>query len=241
MSRVPAALAAAALLALAGPVSAHVTVNPSTAAKGGFAKLAFRVPNERANAGTTKLLVSFPADHPLASVSVRPKAGWTYQVTRTKLATPIQVHGSPVTEAVSQVEWTGGRINPGEFDEFEVSVGPLPENAGTLVFKAVQTYSNGEVVRWIEERTAANPDPDHPAPVLTLTAAGAASPAPHSSASPTASPVVSPTPATSAGDDDGEDEDDDTATAALWFGIGGVVLGALGLLAGLTARRRATP
>lgn len=238
MSRRFALLAGAALAALAVPASAHVSVNPNTATKGGFAKLAFRVPNERGNAGTTKLLVSFPADHPLANVSVRPKAGWTYQVTRTKLATPIQVHGSPVTEAVSQVEWTGGRINPGEFDEFEVSVGPLPENAGTLVFKAVQTYSNGEVVRWIEERTAANPDPDHPAPVLTLTAAGAASPAPHSSAS-HSSPTASPAAVPHAGDES-EDEGDD-ATVALWLAIGGIVLGALGLLAGLTARRRATP
>ena len=54
---------------------AHVTVNPKEAAQGGYAKLAFRVPNERDNASTTKLEVNLPADHPFASVSVRPAAG----------------------------------------------------------------------------------------------------------------------------------------------------------------------
>ena len=36
-----------------GPASAHVTVNPREAVQGGYAKLAFRVPNEKAGASTT--------------------------------------------------------------------------------------------------------------------------------------------------------------------------------------------
>jgi uncharacterized protein len=37
------------------------------------------------------------------------------------------------------------------------------------VFKALQTYSSGEIVRWIQLATPQDPNPDTPAPVLTLT------------------------------------------------------------------------
>jgi uncharacterized protein len=61
-------------------------------------------------------------------------------------------------------------LKPGEFGEFNISVGPLPKDAPSITFKALQTYSNGEVVRWID--IPANGEKvDHPAPVLTLTAA----------------------------------------------------------------------
>src|SRR5262245_23521976 len=108
------ALAAGAALVL--PVTgalAHVTVNPREATQGGYAKLAFRVPNERDSASTTKLEINLPADHPFASVSVRPKAGWTYLVEKTKLDTPITAHDHQLTEAVSKITWSGGQIKPG--------------------------------------------------------------------------------------------------------------------------------
>ena len=55
--RVVAALAGSALILLASalPASAHVTVNPNEAAKGGFAELSFRVPTESATASTVKV------------------------------------------------------------------------------------------------------------------------------------------------------------------------------------------
>ena len=61
------AVTAVAVLGFAAPASAHVTVNPSTATQGGFAKLTFRVPNEKATAGTVKLEVTFPENAPIAS------------------------------------------------------------------------------------------------------------------------------------------------------------------------------
>ena len=54
-----------------------------------------------------------------------------------------------VTEAVSTITWSGGELKPGEFTEFDISVGPLPDDADSLTFKALQTYSDGDVVRWI--------------------------------------------------------------------------------------------
>jgi periplasmic copper chaperone A len=68
---------------------------------------------------------------------------------------------------VSKITWTGGTINPGEFQEFEVSAGPLPEDVDQVLFPSIQTYASGEVVRWIDEPVEGE-EPEHPAPVLTL-------------------------------------------------------------------------
>jgi uncharacterized protein YcnI len=67
-SAVVAALVGGMTLALAGPAAAHVTVNPNTAAPGGFAKVTFRVPNESDTADTTKIEVN-------RSPPTRPPAG----------------------------------------------------------------------------------------------------------------------------------------------------------------------
>ena len=50
-----------------------------------------------------------------------------------------------------------------------MAAGSVPDRPGPLVFKALQTYSSGEIVRWIEVPVAGEPAPDTPAPVLTLT------------------------------------------------------------------------
>jgi uncharacterized protein len=163
--------AAGGLLVLAGTAFAHVTTDPGTASQGGSAKVAFRTPNEEDAAATVKLEVSFPTDHPVPSVLVQPIPGWTATVEKTNLATPIKTDDGQVTQAVSKITWSGGQIAPGQFEDFDVSLESLPSDTDQLVFKAVQTYSNGDVVRWIDLTQAGQPEPDHPAPVLTLTAA----------------------------------------------------------------------
>src|SRR5437868_9231020 len=131
---------------LAVPALAHVTIEPGTAEQGGFAKVAFRVPNERTNASTSTVEVSFPAGHPLASVSVKPVPGWRAKVVETELPRPITTEYGKITEAVTKVVWSGGEIKPGEFQEFEVSMGSLPSNVDQLVFPTTQTYIGGEVI-----------------------------------------------------------------------------------------------
>lgn len=163
------AVAAVAFVALAPMAGAHVTVNPKEAVKGGYAGLAFRVPNERDDSGTTSLEVNMPEDTPITSVRVKPLPGWTYEVEMRTLDEPIERHGSEVTEVVSKITWTGGTINPGEYEDFEVSAGPLPEDADQILFPAIQTYASGEVVRWIDEPAPeGEEEPERPAPVLTL-------------------------------------------------------------------------
>lgn len=173
--RITVLLTAAALpvLLIAGAASAHVTVSSIGATQGGYAKVTFRVPNETDDTDTTKVQVFFPQDQPLASVSVQPQPGWSYRVRTAKLDTPITSDDGEVTQAVSEVVWTAdskaSAIKPGEFEEFNISAGPLPK-APAMVFKALQTYSDGTVVRWIDTSTSGG-EPEHPAPTLALAAA----------------------------------------------------------------------
>jgi uncharacterized protein YcnI len=146
-SRIAAAgvVSGLAVLALSAPAFAHVGVQPEgTAAKGGYAVVDFKVPNERDNASTTKLEVTFPTDHPLASVMPQPVPGWTSEVTKAKPAKPLESHGKQITEVVTKVTWTadGKGVEPGYFQKFPVSIGALPEDADELVFKAIQTCSS---------------------------------------------------------------------------------------------------
>jgi uncharacterized protein YcnI len=224
------AVALVALVVLtASPASAHVTVQPPEATAGGFAKLTFRVPNERPDSGTVGLRVSLPTDHPIANVSVKPKQGWTAAVVPTTLSTPIEVHGEPVTEVVSEVSWSGGEIKPGEFDEFEISVGPLPEGVDELYFPAIQVYASGEEVSWIQVPEAGSDEElDRPAPKLTLEPAeedghggGASAEAASADGSETAS---------ASSDAAGSDSDDALAIAALVIALAALVLAIGGIV-----------
>jgi uncharacterized protein YcnI len=166
-----AALAAAGALAVPAAAQAHVTLQPKTAQAGSFTVLDVRVPNERDKASTVKVDVQFPAG--FASVSYQPVPGWTVKVIKKKLATPVQTDDGPITEGVSRMIWTGsrkgsGKLGLGQFMDFPISV-QVPGKAGDiLTFKALQTYSNGEIVRWIGA-----PSADLPAPQVKVTAATA--------------------------------------------------------------------
>ncbi|MGW0337195.1 YcnI family copper-binding membrane protein [Streptomyces sp. NPDC003011] len=234
------ALAASAVVVLSSPAFAHVSVQPEgTAAKGGYAVIDFKVPNERDNASTTKVEVTFPAGQPLASVMPEPVPGWDIDVTTSKLAKPVEAHGKQITEAVSKVTWTadGKGIEPGFFEKFPVSVGALPEDADQMVFKAIQTYSNKEVVRWIEEQKEGEEEPETPAPVLTLSAAEddhhGASASDDASADETAADTANASAETAAPADTSD-------TTARVLAVVGIVVGALGVAYGVLAGRRRT-
>jgi uncharacterized protein YcnI len=152
---------------------AHVTVKPASAHKGGFEILSFSVPNEKDDANTVQLEIDIPTKNPIAFVSVQPMAGWTITTEKTTLAKPVKTEDGEITQAVSKVTWVAaaGGLNPGEFDLFTISAGPLPTKPNKLVFKALQTYSDGDVVRWIQATAKGAPEPEFPAPTLTLTKA----------------------------------------------------------------------
>jgi uncharacterized protein YcnI len=212
------AAAAAAALALAATASAHVTLNPPEWEAEGFARFAIRVPTERPDASTTKVVVKLPEG--VFFVSFQPKPGWKREVKMAKLDEPVDLFGDKVTERVDTVTWSGGRIRPGEFDEFGISL-RMPSEGEELVFAAVQTYSSGEVVRWIGE-----PDAEQPAPRVKVL------PAAEEEGAAAATPAATPA-APARGEDDGGD--DTLAIVALVCGVAGLAAGLGALL--LTRRR----
>lgn len=235
-----AAVAGASVLLLATPSFAHVTVQAEgEAAKGGYTTIDFKVPNERDNASTTRIEVNLPTDHPLASVMPEPVSGWHAQITRTKLAKPLELEGEQVTEAVTKITWIadGKGIEPGFFQKFPLSVGPLPKDTDQLVFKALQTYSDKQVVRWIEVPQKGQEEPESPAPVLRLTAAGSSS-AGGSTAGAEDSSSDGAGGSTGQAASAGSTSSGGSDTTARVLGIVGIVVGAAGLTYGLFAGRR---
>ena len=218
-----AALAAAGVLAAAGIASAHVTVHPESYAKGATdGLLTFRVPNEEDSAATTKVQVFLPTDHPVLGVLVSPRDGWTAKVTTTKLKTPVKTDDGTITEAVSEITWTGGKIGAGHYEDFDVAFGQLPDDVNQLVFKTLQTYSDGKVARWIEQPAEGADEPENPAPVLKLTAAGEEDGKAPAAASGAESESAAKS---SAGDEKASD------STARGLGVAGLVVGVLGLAA----------
>jgi uncharacterized protein YcnI len=218
MQRKIAAAVAAGTLAAPAAAGAHVTLQPDSAAAGDFTVENVRVPNERDDASTVKVDLQLPPG--FVFVSYAPRPGWTVKVTREKLAKPIQTDDGRIDEEIRRITFTGrgaaGRIGPGQFMDFPLSV-QIPGKPGDkLTFKAIQTYSGGEVVRWIGV-----PGSETPAPVVEVT--GGAS----QQAAPAAAAKV---------------ESDGGASKGL--GIAALAVGILALLVGLGAfalgRRRLT-
>ncbi|WP_329622278.1 YcnI family protein [Streptomyces sp. NBC_01255] len=241
-------IALSSVVLLSGTAFAHVSVQPQgEAAKGGYATVNIKVPNERDNASTVKLEVNFPLDHPLASVMPQPVPGWKAEVTKSKLSKPLELHGKTINEAVSKVTWTadGSKIGPGQFQQFPLSLGQLPEDTDQLVLKAIQTYDNKEVVRWIEEAKEGADEPQNPAPVLKLSAASGDH---HGAAT---SPSASASASASADEKGGHDDkagahEEKTASAsssssdttARILGVIGILVGIAGVAFGVLAGRR---
>ena len=212
-------------LAIAVSASAHVTVSPTSLPQGATAELTFKVPNEESNANTVKLQLQIPTAYPIAQVLAKPVPGWTITEHTVTLAKPLTTDDGTFTSAVDEIDWTGGSIPPGEYQDFQISVDPLPTDTTQLVFKAVQTYSNGDIVRWIDLSTSSVPDPEHPAPVLTLTPASASSAAASAAATTAAAPAGTTTTASSA----------TSSSSSNALAVAGLVLGAIGAGSGIAA------
>ncbi|MEV7396445.1 YcnI family protein [Aeromicrobium sp. NPDC092404] len=217
IARLSAALITVALVGIAGPALAHVTVSTTDAKPGEFGKAVFRVPTESETASTTKLVVTLPEDTPFAFVTAQSKPGWKVTIKEATLDEPTKVGEFELSKAVRTITWeaTGNGIAPSQFDEFALSGGPFPET-GEIAFTAEQTYSDGEVVAW-DEVQKGDTEPEHPAPTLTL-----AEPA----------------------EDDGKaqahthDEGSDSDMTGRWLGGGALVVAAVALVVALRENRR---
>ncbi|WP_308466209.1 YcnI family copper-binding membrane protein [Rathayibacter soli] len=235
--RTVATLGVASALALAAPLaaSAHVRVTPDQATAGSYAVLTFRVPTESATASTVKLEVDFPTTTPFSTVSYQPIAGWQTVVTTEKLATPVKTATATITEAVSKVVWTADAasvIAPGQFQQFSVSAGPVPDT-GSVMLPTHQTYSDGSVVDWNQPTPASGTEPQHPAPTLYINDALPSASGAATVATVATTPTADPTDAAS-----GSSGSSDLQSAGVWVGLGGLALGAIALVVAVFALAR---
>jgi uncharacterized protein YcnI len=231
-------LASVAALATASSAFAHVTANPADQQAGGFTKLEFRVPNERDVPSTT---IDIQIPDGVDFVSVQPVPGWSFEVKRSKLDEPIVAEdGDEVTDRVSEVVFTGGTINAGEFQSFYIGM-KLPANGEVgdyLFFPTLQTYEGGEEVSWIE-KPAEGKDPfslEKPAPFVTLGSADEGDD--KAAASDSGDDAKGDDDKNEDGDESSVSDVEDTAKTALGFGIAALVLAAIGLVTGLRTRTR---
>ena len=219
-----AGLATAGLVAFAGSAAAHITPSADRAPAGSYLTFELRVPHGCGDGNTNKLEVQIPDG--ITSVTPEAVPGWTVERTIEPLDPPLDDgEGGQITERTSVITWTGGPLAHDQLQRFGLSV-KLPDDPGTILFPTIQTCDNGESTSWIEATPAGGEEPEHPAPAIEVTAAtgdghdgdGDAAAAP------------------SAVDDDGDDEDDGATTALAVTGIG---VGAVGIVLGGSALRRA--
>jgi periplasmic copper chaperone A len=206
---------------------AHVTIQPGEWEPGAFATMVVRVPNERDDAETTTVSVQFPENVLTARFQAHPTC--EREVEREALDQPVE----DITERIVSVTWTcDPPIAADGFDEFGLSF-QIPEDAqpgDELLFPAVQTYSSGEVVNWVDP----DPEADTPAPRVTVVA-----PEEEAEAAPTATDQTT-TEETAAVPAVSSDDDDSMATVAMIFGIAGLAAGLIALGVALFRKPKAT-
>lgn len=198
-----AATMAVSMLAFSGIASAHVTVQPAQVQAGTYQVLAVRVPSEEKDINTVKIKVNVPAEINVSRVE--PKDGWKYELERS------------ADNVITSITWTaeGTGLAATEFTDFRVS-GKVADDATQLVWKAYQTYSDGQVVEWVGGDGA-----DKPASVTTVTPAAAEG---DSHGAGTAATTT--------------ESDDSDSNTPLILSIVAVVLGAASLLVSLTRKKR---
>jgi len=233
MKRVVAAVAVyCGVLLTPMAAQAHISLHPNTIPAGAFVTLDVRVPGEQEGAYVRKVDVLFPQG--FTAVNFENVPGWTTHIIEAKLTTPTTKDGETIDTEVSQIVWTWtgplGRVSNGQFIQFPLSLAiPTDATGKALEFRTVQTYSNGQVVHWIDPSLTA----EHPAPRINVTAKGGviediagdeAGPAAGQTGGGPSAPATTPAVAKST-----------SSGASKGLSIAALIVGALGLLAGSTA------
>jgi uncharacterized protein YcnI len=212
------AVLVATIVATATPAFAHVEVEADKAqALAENVTISFDAESESNTLGITALRVVLPEgiDPTDVSYAEGPK-GWK------------------LTASDDGYTVKGPAVTPGKNAVYSVTVRQLPDE-DELVFKTLQTYSDGRVDRWIEVPQDGAAEPESPAPVLKLTAAkdGAASVSSSPSESAAATPSTDDVSGTepSAAPAAAATQEDSGLSAGAWVGIaaGLAVLAAAGV------------
>jgi uncharacterized protein YcnI len=158
-------------LAFAGPACAHVTIEAQEARVGAAFKAVVRVPHGCDGSATTAIRVKIPDG--VIAVKPMPKPGWTLETkTGPYGKTYAHFHNAKLSEGVTEVAWSGGKLLDAHYDEFVFTsfMSRDLEAGKTLYFPVVQECEKG-VHRWIEI-PAGKPGEhlDEPAPGVKLLA-----------------------------------------------------------------------
>jgi hypothetical protein len=206
------AMAGFAVLGLAGPAFAHVEVSADKKTAGAEnVTLTFNGEAERDDAGIKSERVVLPQGiDPSAVTLVKAPAGWTF------------------TQGPDGFTVGGKALKIGQDAVWKVKIAKLPDGQTRLSFKTLETYSNGEIDRWIEIQQPGQDEPDHPAPLLVLkpgpsTAPTTQSPAPSAEPS-TAAPVAA---GTATAISQVQTSDDGGSTWWIWLLVAVVVVAVL--------------
>lgn len=135
-------LASCALLGLAAPAAAQVSIVPGSVKGGSTETFAFRLANQRTDTQSNRLEIVFPQSPPIAFAEVKPARGWTAKINPRPLDPPQQSGDRLISQVVGSIVLEGGEVGPGQFEQFLVTLGPLPEQ-GDLVLDTVQGYTSG--------------------------------------------------------------------------------------------------
>jgi len=217
------ALGAGTLLALVPAIaaSAHVSASATSTVAGSSSVVTFSVPHGCEGSPTLQVRIDIPESVP--SVSPLVKAEWSVEKTIVELDEPREGgHGEQITERVASVVYTalGEGLPDGYTDTFALSLRlPDGEPGDVVEFPAFQVCADG-TAEWVGEDV----------PSITLTAATDTPPAAED-------PEDSRGPGDSQGSGGSEGSGADTLARA--FGIGGLVLGAAGVVLALTRARTA--
>jgi periplasmic copper chaperone A len=144
-SGVLACVGVAALVAVAG-ASAHARMSPAISLSNKLQLYSLAIPTEKANAFTTKIVLTLPKGFSIDSFV--PSPGWK----RVERST-----GSGENSVVTQVTWTGGHVPTEEDSLFQFLA--QPSTPGNYTFDVQQTYSDGAIVNWAGPESSAAPAP----------------------------------------------------------------------------------
>ncbi len=209
-SLIRAAVAAAAGLALVvAPAGAHVQVRPAEAAPGDPVLWTVLVPNER-DVPTTRVELAIPAG--VLPFAYEPLPGWTRRVTKND------------DQSTRSVVWSG-RLEPEEVLATQF-LATTPDAEGPISWKAIQTYADGQKVRWI-----GGPDTEEPAAVTRISASA---PRQNAGGEGLGTPAEA-SPAAASEDSTDDDGGDGLAIVALITGGSALLMSAAALL---LARRK---
>lgn len=217
------AIAAGVFLAVSVPLAAnaHVSVDPAVTAAGSYTVLTFSNAHGCDGSPTTKITIDIPAG--IDSVSPTINAGWIAEKV---------MQG----DRVGQVTYTAETpLADGYRTTFALSL-QLPADAEgeTLAFPVLQSCEVGET-SWSEPAVEGEEEPAHPVPAIVVTEASAdahdhaaASTPEHADTTAVMSEITAAGSATSGSGD----------VLARILGIGGLAVGAVGIVLAVAARRK---